>query len=208
MDLGFHSLVELLIRHEDSGEAKNDALAEAVSNRRLDLVQLLVEHGAEVASVPFVDVLCHWTSAIIEFLIERGADVVTDDPFAHAFVEKIRTAMPFSARAREDKVTAREAVRSVRASQSMTSSRFESHVCQTTQTTPLAAFQLPCSSILWPSTAWSWYSQPRSSRSERRLQYPDEMESRHHSLEKRTSLPLPAQAVLVRVELQLREGTR
>ncbi len=46
-DLGFHSLIELLVRNEDSVAAKNEILSEAVERRRLDLVQLLVSYGAE-----------------------------------------------------------------------------------------------------------------------------------------------------------------
>lgn len=40
MELGFHSLIELLVRHEDNQAAKNQALSEAVSRRRLDIVEL------------------------------------------------------------------------------------------------------------------------------------------------------------------------
>ena len=36
----FHSLVELLLRHETDQEAKNQALAQAVSKQRPDLVEL------------------------------------------------------------------------------------------------------------------------------------------------------------------------
>src|SRR5919109_2531865 len=54
---GFHSLVELLLRHAPSQQAKNDALREAVQRRRPDLIELALGHGAEIASVSFVDVL-------------------------------------------------------------------------------------------------------------------------------------------------------
>ena len=43
---GFHSLVELLVRNETRQELKNEALQQAVSLKRLDLVELLVSHGA------------------------------------------------------------------------------------------------------------------------------------------------------------------
>jgi hypothetical protein len=96
IDLGFHSLVELLVRNEGSQEEKNKALHTAVSKRRIDLVRLLVEHGAEVSSVPLVDVLLGWDPAMIRFFLESGADVVTGSPFAVAFGEKIRTCLrPF-----------------------------------------------------------------------------------------------------------------
>lgn len=84
IDLGFHSLIELLVRNEDSQAAKNQALAESVSARRLDLVQLLALHGAEIQSVPLVDVLLTWEPVMIRFFLDNGADVITDSPFAIA----------------------------------------------------------------------------------------------------------------------------
>lgn len=41
---GFHSLIELLLRHEESQQVKNDALAHAVRSRRADLVELAVHY--------------------------------------------------------------------------------------------------------------------------------------------------------------------
>lgn len=49
---GFHSLVEL-IAPQETQEAKNQGLADAVRQKRLDLVELLVTFGAEnIASFP------------------------------------------------------------------------------------------------------------------------------------------------------------
>jgi len=96
IDLGFHSLIELLVRHEDSTTAKNRALAAAVSSKRLDLIELLVACGAEIRSVPLEDVLLTWEPTMIRFFLDHGADVLTNTPFAVAFREKIRTALrPF-----------------------------------------------------------------------------------------------------------------
>jgi hypothetical protein len=95
-DLEFHSLVELLVRNEDSQDEKDKALREVVSKRRLDLVQLLVDNGAQVRSVPLTDVLLTWEPSLIRFFLENGADVITGSPFAVAFGDKIRTALrPF-----------------------------------------------------------------------------------------------------------------
>ena len=92
---GFHSLVELIAPHETQ-EAKNQGLADAVRQKRLDLVELLVACGAEIKAVPFTDVLLGWEPRIIQFFIDNGADVITGSPFAVAFGEKIRTALrPF-----------------------------------------------------------------------------------------------------------------
>ena len=57
IDSGFHSLVELLARHESRQEVKNQALSLAVSEKRLDFVELLVAHGAQPRSIPLADVL-------------------------------------------------------------------------------------------------------------------------------------------------------
>jgi ankyrin repeat protein len=90
---GFHSLVELLARHEGRQEAKNQALSFAVSEKQLDFVELLVAHGAQPRSIPLADVLLNWEPAMIRFFLENGADVITGAPFAVAFREKIRTAL-------------------------------------------------------------------------------------------------------------------
>lgn len=92
---GFHSLVELIALQETQ-EAKNQGLADAVRLNRLDLVELLVSLGADIKAVPFSDVLLNWHPHIIRFFIDHGADLITGSPFAKAFGEKIRTALrPF-----------------------------------------------------------------------------------------------------------------
>jgi hypothetical protein len=93
LDTGFHSLVELLVRHEPYQEVKDGALSHAVSLKRLDLIQLLVSNGADVKSVPFIEVLRIWEPTIIRFFLDQGADFIQDSPFAVAFAERIRTAI-------------------------------------------------------------------------------------------------------------------
>jgi hypothetical protein len=90
---GFHSLIELIAKHEKNQSSKDAALADAVSLRRLDFIQLLLENGAEVKSVPFSDVLLEWNPHIFRFFLERGADPVEGSPFAIAFSSKIRTGL-------------------------------------------------------------------------------------------------------------------
>lgn len=85
--LGFHSLIELLLRHAPDQHARNDALHQAVQRRRPDLIEVAVTHGAEIASVPFVDVLMTGDKRIVALFLEKGADPVTDRPFAHALNE-------------------------------------------------------------------------------------------------------------------------
>jgi hypothetical protein len=93
MDMGFHSLIRLLVRNETRIKSKNRALADAVERRRLNLVELLVEYGAEISSVPFAEVLRTWDPKIIRFFLDRGADVITDRPFAVAFGERVRSSL-------------------------------------------------------------------------------------------------------------------
>lgn len=96
VETGFHSLIELIVRHETDQSSKNTALADAVSQRRLDYVQLLVENGAEPSSLPFAEVLMSWDPKIIRFFMDHGADLVEGSPFSVAFGQKIRTALrPF-----------------------------------------------------------------------------------------------------------------
>jgi hypothetical protein len=82
VETGFHSLVELIAKHETHQSSKDAALALAVSTRRLDLVELLVADGADIQSVPLVDVLLTWEPKIIRFFLDHGADAVGGRPFA------------------------------------------------------------------------------------------------------------------------------
>lgn len=88
IDSGFHSLVVLLARDESRHERKNQAVSHAVSQKRLDFVELLVAHGAQVSSTPLAEVLLNWEPAMIRFFLENGADVVAGAPFAVAFRER------------------------------------------------------------------------------------------------------------------------
>jgi len=93
VEKGFRSLIELLVRNESQVKIKNKALAYAVEHRRMDLVELLAKNGAEIASVPFVEVLRTWDPKIIHFFLEHGADVIRDQPFAHALADAVRSTL-------------------------------------------------------------------------------------------------------------------
>jgi hypothetical protein len=86
-ETGFHSLIELLLRHAPNQQTKNEALREAVHRRRPDLIDLALTHGAEIGAVPFVDVLGTAEKSVVSTFLSRGADPVTGFPFAHAFRE-------------------------------------------------------------------------------------------------------------------------
>jgi len=96
VDTGFHSLVELIAKHETSQSAKTAALGDAVSSRRLDLVELLLANGTDIKSVPLAHVLLTWEPRLIRFFLDHDADVLEGRPFAVAFGERVRTALrPF-----------------------------------------------------------------------------------------------------------------
>jgi hypothetical protein len=51
ISMGFHSLAELLARHETQ-EQKNHALRDAVRDKKWEYAPLLLAHGADLKSVP------------------------------------------------------------------------------------------------------------------------------------------------------------
>ena len=85
--------MELIAKHETNQSSRNAALADSVSLRRLDFVELLVGNGADITSVPLVDVLLTWDPRLMRFFLERGADPLKNFPFATAFGATIRTAI-------------------------------------------------------------------------------------------------------------------
>jgi hypothetical protein len=90
---GFHSLIELLLKHETNQAAKNAVLVEACRERQVGAVELALQYGADPRAVTFLDALLAWDRRIATLLLERGADVVTDYPFARAFQMHIRTTL-------------------------------------------------------------------------------------------------------------------
>jgi hypothetical protein len=93
VETGFHSLVELIAKRDNSQSSKNAALREAVSSRRLDLVELLLVNGADIQSIPLADVLLGWEPKMIRFFLDHGANPIDGRPFADAFGAKVRTAL-------------------------------------------------------------------------------------------------------------------
>ncbi|MDD5677009.1 MAG: ankyrin repeat domain-containing protein [Kiritimatiellae bacterium] len=95
IESGFHSLVQVLLEGgaEIERNQKYDALSRVLWNRRFDMVRLLVENGANAKSVDMNDVFSTWQPDIMEYFIERGADVDTGNPLAQALCSRIRTAL-------------------------------------------------------------------------------------------------------------------
>lgn len=94
IELGFHSLVQLLL---DGGaspeEPRYSPLSHALTKRRFDLIELLVDHGADIHSIPMDEVFDTWNNDIVEYFIQKGADVETGNPLAVALCSRIRTAL-------------------------------------------------------------------------------------------------------------------
>lgn len=82
---GFHSLVELLLRNAESQEVRDAALGQAMMLDKPAFAELAVAHGANVRSVPFLDVLMIGNRGLAGFFLDRGADPLADYPFARAF---------------------------------------------------------------------------------------------------------------------------
>lgn len=76
VEKGFHSLVQILL---EAGAIIQDgsfnAFAKALIDKRLDLLKLMVAHGADINSVEMIFVFDAWDPKIIEYFIEQGADV-------------------------------------------------------------------------------------------------------------------------------------
>lgn len=83
---GFHSLVELLLRHESSQTRKDAVLVEAVWSDEAPLVELSLRYGASSRAMPLVDALIHPKARIASLLLEHGADPIADYPFPRAFL--------------------------------------------------------------------------------------------------------------------------
>lgn len=62
---------------------KNDTLRQALVLNRPAFVELALAHGADIASIPFLDVLMTGDRTIMTAFLERGADPIAGYPFAH-----------------------------------------------------------------------------------------------------------------------------
>jgi hypothetical protein len=90
IELGFHSLVEVLLEGgAQIEEPQNSLLCHALEKRRLDLIELLVKYGSDAKSVPMELVMGKGDRRIIDFFIEQGGDLETGNPLAQALCDHI-----------------------------------------------------------------------------------------------------------------------
>jgi len=91
---GFHSLVQVLL---EAGallrDGTYDALKHAIKVKRLDLVKLLVKHGADPATADMRPVFGTYSPELIDYFILHGADAETEHPLAFSLIEKKRPAI-------------------------------------------------------------------------------------------------------------------
>jgi len=81
---GFHSMIELLLRLGVEQTELNYMLNHAVWDGDFEVIQLLVEYGADIQAVDFEDVCRTGHPFIIRYFLDRGIDAETDYPFARA----------------------------------------------------------------------------------------------------------------------------
>ena len=94
IELGFHSLVKVLLEGGAAIEADGwyCPMDQALQMRRFDIVQLLVEQGYDPRSVDMELVFNTWKPEVMEYFIDRGAEVEKGNPLAAALCSRIRTA--------------------------------------------------------------------------------------------------------------------
>lgn len=80
IDTGFHSTLEFLLRNGFKPSPKH--LLMAVRRGKVGIVELLLDHGADVRWMSFGEVVCWPNPQILKLFIERGADTRTGYPIA------------------------------------------------------------------------------------------------------------------------------
>ena len=95
VESGFHSLAEVLLKGGAAIDLDgwNGTMARALRARRFDIIQLLVEHGYDPKQIDMKDVFNTWDPAMMEYFIDKGADVETGNPLAWSFCHRIHTAL-------------------------------------------------------------------------------------------------------------------
>jgi hypothetical protein len=92
---GFNSLVDVLLGAgaDPTNMGRNRAMNQAVKRKRPDIVQLLVDHGADPAAVSMKDVFGTEEEALIRYFIDRGANLKSGRPLARALCHYSRVAL-------------------------------------------------------------------------------------------------------------------
>ena len=90
---GFHSMIKVLLDAVAHKENLDDLLAEALSLGRLDLCELLHEHGANAGAISYDSVASTHNPLILRWFENHGIDLETDHALATALRWRIRAAL-------------------------------------------------------------------------------------------------------------------
>lgn len=93
LNTGFHSLIEFLLQHEGRPSVKDGVLREACWSGQRSIMQLALNYGASITAVSFQDVIETWNREVAQLFVERGADSITNAPFARAFKARVKAAL-------------------------------------------------------------------------------------------------------------------
>jgi ankyrin repeat protein len=108
IERGFHSLVEVLLQENVvDQEEKNNALIGAVERRNLDLVELLVQYGADPSAIDFETIIWSRHPGIMRWFVAHGLDLESDYAIARAFQAKHREFLGVYMSVRDELPTAR-----------------------------------------------------------------------------------------------------
>ena len=88
IEMGFHSLVEVLL--QNGIPANGDAVEAALWERNEDIVRLLFEYGADARSVNFSEVVDIASPPLMRFFLDRGADPIAGYPIAKGLIRTTR----------------------------------------------------------------------------------------------------------------------
>lgn len=101
LERGFYSLVQLLLKNGATLEDARYLLSYALHKRRLDFIDLLARHGADLHAIHLEEVFETWNNDIVDYFIAKGADLLCGHPLASALCSRIRPALGIYMRYRE-----------------------------------------------------------------------------------------------------------
>ncbi len=87
-EMGFHSLVKLLLGHACTDEQKLNALEQAAEAGNLEICKLLVEAGTTATHLRFWHLDHIINRPLIEYLLDHGLDLARDNDLAHLLVNR------------------------------------------------------------------------------------------------------------------------
>ena len=85
--------MEFLLQHETEQAVKDAVLKQACWRGQTPVMQLVLAYGGSAKAVSFQDAVETWDREAVQVFVERGADLVTNAPFARAFKKRIKAAL-------------------------------------------------------------------------------------------------------------------